>query len=248
MLDVDEPGSGDLARSYDPGCWSRLVICSPFTSDSTIGIDVTSLFVSGSLPMVILTWGIVGAAALVWIIIVVKSRQVRRWRRAQARFERFVAETTDWEAARRRCETDRESIGAPVLLALFQAARYPEVLEAVAEREVERQHERTHGMMTALSSIGVTAPLLGLFGTVYGIIHAFLRIGAAKSASLAQVAPAIGEALITTAVGLFAAIPAIIAFNALSKQLEDLLAGVEAAARVWAGRVRVTTTAKREEA
>jgi biopolymer transport protein TolQ len=219
----------------------------PPLSEPVLGVDITSLFYSGSLPMVILVWGLVAAAALVWIIIVVKSRQVRRWRRSQAQFERYVAETTDWEAARRRCEGDHASIGAPVLAALFQAASYPEVLEAVAEREVERQHERTHGLMTTLSSIGVTAPLLGLFGTVYGIIHAFLRIGAAKSASLSQVAPAIGEALITTAVGLFAAIPAIIAYNALSKQLEDLLAGVDAAARVWAGRVRVTASARRRE-
>jgi biopolymer transport protein TolQ len=215
---------------------------SPF-SETAVSVDATSLFYSGSLPMVILVWGLVAAAAAVWIVIVVKGRQVRRWRRSEARFERYVAETSDWQAARRHCEADRESIGAPVLLALFQAARYPEVLEAVAEREVERQHERTQALMTTLSSIGVTAPLLGLFGTVYGIIHAFLRIGAARSASLAQVAPAIGEALITTAVGLFAAIPAIIAYNVLSKQLEDLLAGVEAAARVWAGRVRVTASA-----
>jgi biopolymer transport protein TolQ len=207
-------------------------------------IDVTSLFLSGSLPMMVLVWGLLATAALVWAIAVVKSRQVRRWRRAEERFERDVAETNDWETTRRRCETDKASLGAPVLAALFRASAYPEVLEAVAEREVERQHERTHGLMTTLATIGGTAPLLGLFGTVYGIIHAFLRIGAANSASLAQVAPAIGEALITTAVGLFAAIPAVIAYNALSKQLEDLLAGVDAAARVWAGRVRVSTRGK----
>jgi biopolymer transport protein TolQ len=209
-------------------------------------IDATALFFSGTLPMLVLVWGLIATSAFVWVIIVVKTRQVRRWRRSEERFERDVAETTDWEATRKRCESDKESIGAPILAALFRAAAYPEVLEAVAEREVERQHERTHGMMTALSSIGVTAPLLGLFGTVYGIIHAFLRIGAASSASLAQVAPAIGEALITTAVGLFAAIPAVIAYNSLSKRLEDLLAGVDAAARVWAGRVRLTTLRRKQ--
>jgi biopolymer transport protein TolQ len=204
-------------------------------------VDVASLFLSGTLPMLVLVWGLVVTAAFVVMIIVIKARQVRRWCRAEERFEREVAETTDWEKIRRRCESDRESIGAPVLAALFRASGYPEILEAVADREVERQHQRTHGLMTPLSSIGAVAPLLGLFGTVYGIIHAFLRIGAAKSASLAQVAPAIGEALITTAVGLLAAIPAVIAYNVLSKRLDDLLAGVEAAAHVWAGRVRVST-------
>ena len=216
------------------------------TSGPAANIDLASLFLSGSLPMLVLIWGLVATGGFVFMVIAIKSRQVRRWCRAEERFEREVAETNDWATIRRRCESDRDSIGAPVLAALFRAAAYPEILEAVAEREVERQHQRTHGMMTVLSSVGSVAPLLGLFGTVYGIIHAFLRIGAAKSASLAQVAPAIGEALITTAVGLFAAIPAVIAYNALSKRLEDLLAGVEAAARVWAGRVRVSTR-RREE-
>jgi biopolymer transport protein TolQ len=213
---------------------------------TSANIELASLFLSGSLPMLVLIWGLIGTAAIVFMIIVVKSRQVRRWSRAEARFEREVAETKDWDTVRQRCETDEQSIGAPVLAALFRASAYPEILEAVAEREVERQHQRTQGFMTTLSSIGSVAPLLGLFGTVYGIIHAFLRIGAAKSANLAQVAPAIGEALITTAVGLFAAIPAVIAYNALSKRLEDLLAGVDAAARVWAGRVRVSTRGKSE--
>ena len=208
--------------------------------------DVQSLLLSGSVPMLLLVWTLLGASAFVWAAIVIKARQVGRWRRAEQRFEREVAETTDWEAMQERCETDQDSLGAPVLAAMFRAASYPDVLEAVAEREVERQHTRVHGMMTALSSIGVVAPLAGLFGTVYGIIHAFLSIGAAKSASLAAVAPAIGEALLTTAVGLFAAIPAVIGYNVLSKQLDDLLAGVETASRVWAGRVRASTTTEEE--
>lgn len=202
--------------------------------------DPQALLVSGSIPMLLLVWTLLGAAAFVWAAIVIKARQVARWRRAEQRFEREVSEGTEWEAMVARCEADEESLGAPVLAAMFRAANYPDVLEAVAEREVERQHARVHGLMTALSSIGVVAPLAGLFGTVYGIIHAFLSIGAAGSASLAAVAPAIGEALITTAVGLFAAIPAVLGYNALSKQLDDLLAGVETASRVWAGRVRAS--------
>ena len=96
-------------------------------------------------------------------------------------------------------------------------------------------------MMTALSSIGSASPFVGLFGTVYGIMDAFLRIGRERSATLPVVAPAIGEALIATAVGLFAAIPAVIAFNALAKRQDDLLARVEAAAREW-----VVVLARRE--
>jgi biopolymer transport protein TolQ len=203
-------------------------------------VDPTSLLFEGSPAIVALVWILLASAAFVWVAIVVKSRQVARWRRAETKFERDVAAATDWNAMKKRCEADRDSLGAPVLAAMFRAESYPDVLEAVGEREIERQHARVHGMMTTLSSIGAVAPLAGLFGTVYGIIHAFLQIGAAKSASLSVVAPAIGEALVTTALGLFAAIPAVVAYNMLSKQLEDLLAGVDTAARVWAGRVRAS--------
>jgi biopolymer transport protein TolQ len=72
-----------------------------------------------------------------------------------------------------------------------------------------------------------------LFGTVYGIMDAFLRIGQAKSASLPVVAPAIGEALIATAIGLAAAIPAVVAYNALNKRIDGLMSSIEAASNGW---------------
>src|SRR4051812_46571904 len=87
--------------------------------------------------------------------------------------------------------------------------------------------------MAPLSSIASAGPFVGLFGTVYGIMDAFLRIGQEKSASLPVVAPAIGEALIATAIGLFAAIPAVVAYNAINKRVEDLLAELEACAEGW---------------
>ena len=87
--------------------------------------------------------------------------------------------------------------------------------------------------MPTLSSIAAAAPFVGLFGTVYGIMDAFLRIGQERSASLPVVAPAIGEALITTAIGLFAAIPAVVAYNAINKLIEDLLAEIEASSGGW---------------
>src|SRR5690606_26259070 len=73
----------------------------------------------------------------------------------------------------------------------------------------------------------------GLFGTVWGIMDAFLRIGMEKSASLPVVAPAIGEALIATAFGLVAAIPATIGYNYVEQRISDLLAAVEASNESW---------------
>src|SRR5206468_3451227 len=84
-----------------------------------------------------------------------------------------------------------------------------------------------------LGSIGAAAPFIGLFGTVYGIMDAFVRIGAAKSASLPVVAPAIGEALITTAIGLAAAIPAVVFFNFIDKRVGDFVQELEAATAEW---------------
>ena len=208
--------------------------------------DLGSALFAGSVPMLVLEGLLLAAAVYVWVAIVLKTRQVTRWRRSEAEFETFVAKATDLKAVRQRCESDTTSIGAPVLLAMFRAANHVEFLDVVAEREIERQNVRIHRLMTGLSSIAAAAPLAGLLGTVYGIIDAFLSIGAAKSASLAVVAPAIGEALLTTAVGLFAAIPAVIGYNVLSKALDDLLAGVDTASRVWSGRLRMS--AKREGA
>jgi len=73
-----------------------------------------------------------------------------------------------------------------------------------------------------LATIGSISPYVGLFGTVWGIMTAFIAIGNVKQATLASVAPGIAEALIATAVGLFAAIPAVVAYNFFSSRLERL--------------------------
>lgn len=73
-----------------------------------------------------------------------------------------------------------------------------------------------------LGTVGSISPYIGLFGTVWGIMHAFISLGAAKQATLKLVAPGIAEALIATAIGLFAAIPAVMAFNRLSLKVSRI--------------------------
>ncbi|TXH03511.1 MAG: protein TolQ [Nevskiaceae bacterium] len=85
-----------------------------------------------------------------------------------------------------------------------------------------REVERLEGGLALLATIGSTSPYVGLFGTVWGIMNAFIAIGAVKSASLAMVAPGISEALIATAMGLFAAIPAVIAYNFFTRGVERM--------------------------
>jgi biopolymer transport protein TolQ len=87
--------------------------------------------------------------------------------------------------------------------------RLAAVLEGVAANEVERLGER----LNLLATVGSVAPFVGLFGTVWGIMRSFGAIAAEQSSSLAVVAPGLAEALFATAIGLFAAIPAVVAYN-----------------------------------
>jgi biopolymer transport protein TolQ len=86
---------------------------------------------------------------------------------------------------------------------------------------------RLEKMMFFLATTGSVSPFIGLFGTVWGIMISFERIGAMRSASLQVVAPGIAEALIATAVGLFAAVPAVIAYNYFLGRIKDQIADME---------------------
>ena len=84
---------------------------------------------------------------------------------------------------------------------------------------LSREMDRLEKQMTFLASVGSTAPFIGLFGTVWGIMRSFHTIGITKNTSIASVAPGLAEALFATALGLIAAIPAVIAYNKISSEL-----------------------------
>jgi biopolymer transport protein TolQ len=87
---------------------------------------------------------------------------------------------------------------------------------------VSREVEDLETNLPFLATVGSISPYIGLFGTVWGIMHAFIALGEVKQATLAMVAPGIAEALIATAMGLFAAIPAVMAYNRLSNKVSKL--------------------------
>ena len=93
--------------------------------------------------------------------------------------------------------------------------RLASVMDTIVAAEAERLAER----LNFLATVGSVAPFVGLFGTVWGIMSAFFQIGQEQNSSLAVVAPGIAEALAATAVGLFAAIPAVIAYNRFSHRV-----------------------------
>lgn len=125
----------------------------------------------------------------------------------------FVAGMDEWRASTEgRAGVDREGV----------RARLASVMAASIDRSVSDLSDR----LNILATIGSVSPFVGLFGTVWGIMRAFVAIGESQSTSLAVVAPGIAEALFATAIGLFAAIPAVIGYNRLLHvigRLEDRL-------------------------
>jgi len=97
-----------------------------------------------------------------------------------------------------------------------------ESAQRVMNIEVTRELDRLEETLPFLATVGSTSPYVGLFGTVWGIMNSFRALGDVKQATLAHVAPGIAEALIATAIGLFAAIPAVVSYNHFSTRLDKL--------------------------
>lgn len=212
----------------------------------TEALDPMHLLLGASGPVFVILWTLLIAAAVTWMIIGIKLRQLARWEAAERELEARLGPSPD-PAVLSSAVTSSQALGAEVLRQLLAVREQPDLLDATCERALTRLQRRVAGLMTLLSSIAAVSPFVGLLGTVYGIMDAFLRIGREKSASLPVVAPAIGEALIVTAAGLFAAIPAVIAYNFLSRRIEDSLDAVGAAAGVWIQILRRKSHASPEE-
>jgi biopolymer transport protein TolQ len=201
------------------------------------GVDIIGLMLGASGVVLVVLAILSAASLLVWLIWFLKSAQIGRLRSTHHAFEKAamgVERSSDLIAL---AIQHRSAPGARVVLELakrhHQQHLTSELLMAVAKRAIASEQQRSMALMPTLSSIASAAPFIGLFGTVWGIMDAFLKIGVEKSASLPVVAPAIGEALIATAFGLVAAIPATIGFNYVDKRIGDLLDELTASAEVW---------------
>ncbi|PBP34841.1 MotA/TolQ/ExbB proton channel family protein [Pseudomonas syringae] len=102
-----------------------------------------------------------------------------------------------------------------------------DLLERSLRQQIHKERRRLESGMILLASIGSTAPFIGLFGTVFGIIHALTAISQARSASIAGVAGPIGEALVATGVGIAVAVPAVLAYNFFGRRLKLVIADLE---------------------
>ncbi|BAQ44055.1 biopolymer transporter ExbB [Methylobacterium indicum] len=190
-------------------------------------ITMFGLFWQAHFVVKVVMLGLLGSSIWCWSIIVDKTLLFRRTKAEMDAFEEEFWSGRPLEELY-RAYNDKPASG---LAALFVAAmrewrrsyegsgrsirslgqRIDKVLDVTIQREVERLESR----LLFLASIGSAGPYIGLFGTVFGIMTAFTSIAASKNTSLAVVAPGIAEALFATAIGLFAAIPAVLAYNKL---------------------------------
>ena len=114
-----------------------------------------------------------------------------------------------------------------VLLKSKRSSNLEEKMSRMLEASIEQQMEKIEKSYTFLATVGSTAPFIGLFGTVWGIMNSFQSIAISRNTSLAIVAPGIAEALFATALGLLAAIPAVIAYNKFSSDSKKYLQKLE---------------------
>ena len=204
-------------------------------------LSILSLFLQADIVVKIVMGLLLLASVWVWAIIFEKVISLRRANRQADAFEdRFwsggsLEELFDVEGAK-----PAHPVAAVFGAAMGEWRRSARVAGADMSRvgvrdrvdramsvTVGREMERMERWMVFLASVGSTAPFIGLFGTVWGIMHSFAAIAASKNTSLAVVAPGIAEALFATAVGLVAAIPAVLAYNKLSTDLSRFAGRLE---------------------
>ena len=187
-------------------------------------LNPIDLFLQADIIVQAVMVGLILASIWVWMIIVSFSLRVGSMRKKSREYESEFWEQRDREGLLTK-QVRKEVPAARVAGAGLDewkksTAKQPVDREAARQRiaaamdsQIAEEADALAGRLNFLATVGSVAPFVGLFGTVWGIMNSFFQIGAQQSASLAVVAPGIAEALFATAIGLFAAIPAVIAFN-----------------------------------
>ena len=210
----------------------------PWRKAVSTDLSLVSLIANASLLVQIVMALLMGASVVSWSMIFTKSAVLARARRAADKFDaRFWSGTeltglynqissrkrSDsggmegiFEAGFREFARLRKQPGIQPMAVLEGAQR---AMRVALSKEIDDLEVN----LSFLATVGSTSPYVGLFGTVWGIMNSFRALGNVHQATLAQVAPGIAEALIATAMGLFAAIPAVIAYNRYSNDVERLI-------------------------
>ena len=202
-------------------------------------VSLWSMFWSAHVVVKLVMVGLLAASVWCWAIIVNKTLLFARTRKSMDRFEQVFWSGSSLEELYTTLADRPTSAMASLFVAAMREwkrsfqhahasfmglqARIEKVLDVSIAREVERLELN----LLVLATVASAGPFVGLFGTVWGIMTSFRSIAASKNTSLAVVAPGIAEALFATAIGLFAAIPALIAYNKLQGEVAKNQARME---------------------
>ncbi|OOC11121.1 MULTISPECIES: protein TolQ [Thioalkalivibrio] len=202
------------------------------------------LIMEASLVVQLVMIILVLASVFSWLAIIVKARTLRGVDRAADDFEERFWSGADlshlYEGLRRKTVLNPMehvfSSGFKEFLRARQHGMPPaEPAQGAMRVAISRELDGMERYLQFLATVGSTSPYIGLFGTVWGIMHAFLGLSGVQQATLAMVAPGIAEALIATALGLFAAIPAVIAYNRFSGDVDRIAGRLENFSEEFAG-------------
>ncbi len=202
----------------------------------TQDLEIWTLIAGASLVVKFVMALLLGVSFMSWLFIFRKMFAIRRARAETDTFEREFWGGNDLNLLYQGAVNNRHSIGSQerIFEAGFrefsklrgQRGTDPSTMVDGARRAMRATYQREMDVLEShlsfLASAGSVSPYVGLFGTVWGIMHAFRGLANVQQATLAQVAPGIAEALIATAIGLFAAIPAVVAYNRYSHDIDRL--------------------------
>jgi len=204
-------------------------------------MSLVSLVMRASILVQLVMLALLAASVLSWVIIIIKHKFLKRAREEALRFEdqfwsginladlyQRISKRND---KREGLERIFESGFAEFVRIHKRTSANTEMMLAGVQRSMKvslaREEERLESNLSLLATIGSISPYVGLFGTVWGIMRSFTALGSVQHATLNMVAPGIAEALIATAMGLFAAIPAVIAYNRYAEKVNRLVGSYE---------------------
>ena len=202
----------------------------------TTDMSILSLVMGASFAVQVVLFILLAASFASWSIIFTKRRLISRTKSASDDFETSFWSGGDLNTLYRAAS--RQKGGSSGMASIFEAG-FREFNRVTQQGGVEpdkivdecrramrvsqmREVDKLEESLATLATIGSTSPYVGLFGTVWGIMNSFRALGNVQSATLAMVAPGIAEALVATAMGLFAAIPAVIAYNRYADKVARL--------------------------
>ncbi|MGQ3211137.1 protein TolQ [Shinella sp.] len=202
-------------------------------------VTLWALFMQAGFVVKLVMLGLIAASVWTWAIVVDKTVSYGKARRQLDSFEQVFWSGQSLEELFRTL-SDRQTSGMSAIFvaamrewkkSFERGARSPIGLQMRIDRAMDvtlsRESETLEARLGSLATIGSAAPFVGLFGTVVGIMTSFQAIAGSKQTSLAVVAPGIAEALLATAIGLLAAIPAVIAYNKFSADAGKLTSRME---------------------